>query len=79
MTTMNLHAVIDENGRLRLDIPTNLPAGAVELDLTVRHVTPRAEEPVASASPAWIELVGKLQWQGDAVGQQRRLRDEWPD
>jgi len=23
------------------------------------------------------DLIGKLQWQGDAVAEQRRLRDEW--
>ena len=23
------------------------------------------------------DLTGKLQWQGDAVAQQRRMRDEW--
>ena len=23
------------------------------------------------------DLVGKLQWKGDAVAEQRRLRDEW--
>ncbi len=23
------------------------------------------------------DLAGKLQWQGDAVAQQRRIRDEW--
>lgn len=40
----------------------------------------------ASASPVkndkkslydFSDLAGKLQWQGDAVAQQRRIRDEW--
>lgn len=25
----------------------------------------------------FTDLVGKLQWQGDAVTEQRRMRDEW--
>jgi len=27
----------------------------------------------------FLDLAGKLEWQGDAVAEQRAIRDEWPE
>lgn len=41
------------------------------------------QAPAAPAKNGWqpkydfSDLAGKLQWRGDAVAEQRRLRDEW--
>ena len=60
------------DGRLRLDVPVQLPAGAVELVLVVGSA-PRPN----GQKYNFTDVVGKLQWQGDAVEEQRKLRDEW--
>ncbi len=81
MTTINLHAVIDEHGRLKLDVPTGLPAGEVELEVKLKPSRGGMES--CSRSGATVvemdSMIGRLQWSGDAVREQRRLRDEWSD
>jgi len=73
--TLKLKSHVDRDGHLRLDVPTALPTGEVELVLTI--------EPVAAIVPReqgydFSDLAGRLRWSGDAVGAQRALRDEWP-
>jgi hypothetical protein len=60
------------DGRLRLDVPVELPAGAVELVLVVGGPS----HPNGSKYD-FADVVGKLEWQGDALEEQRKLRDEW--
>lgn len=69
METLKVNANIDINGRLRLDVATNLPAGNIELVIVM-------DKPKVLAYD-FLDLVGKLNWQGDAVRTQRALRDEW--
>jgi hypothetical protein len=69
METLKVNATIDTDGHLRLDVPTNLPSGRVELVIVLN----KPKELPYSFS----DLVGKLNWQGDAVRTQRALRDEW--
>jgi hypothetical protein len=59
-------------GRLRLDVPVELPAGTVELVLVVGGPS----QPNGSKYN-FTGVVGRLEWQGDALGEQRKLRDEW--
>jgi len=73
--TLRLKSRVDRDGHLRLDVPTALPTGEVELVLMI--------EPVAATVPHeqgydFSDLAGRLRWSGDAVGAQRALRDEWP-
>ena len=63
---------VGPDGRLRLDVPVELPAGAVELVLVVSS-TPQPN----GSKYDFAGVVGKLQWQGDALKEQRKLRDEW--
>jgi hypothetical protein len=59
-----------ENGRVRSPELQKLPATAHVL-ITLLHKT--AEKVPYNFS----ELSGRLKWKGDAVEEQRKLRDEW--
>jgi len=72
MQVVKTKGEVGADGRLRLDVPVELPAGAVELVLVVGS-TPRPN----GQKYNFTDVVGKLQWQGDAVEEQRKLRDEW--
>ena len=73
MKTFTLTGTIDTDGHLRLDVSTQLPPGQVELVLVV-HPKSQDEKPKRYDFSA---LVGKLNWRGDAVAEQRALRNEW--
>jgi hypothetical protein len=74
MKTLTLTGKIDANGHLRLDIPTHLPPGEVELVLVINAASSR---PASSLKYDFSALAGKLQWQGDAIATQRAIRNEW--
>ena len=63
---------IGVDGRLRVDIPVELPAGPVELVMVLGGVPPSN-----GTKYNFSDLAGRLQWKGDAVREQRILRDEW--
>lgn len=70
METLKLTTKIDPDGHLRLDLPTNLPAGEVELVIVVHEASQKKRYDFS-------DLVGKLTWKGDALAVQRALRDDW--
>jgi hypothetical protein len=70
MQVVKTKGQVGSDGRLRLDVPVELPAGTVELILVV-------SEPPRPNGYDFAGVVGKLEWQGDAVEEQRKLRDEW--
>jgi len=67
------HAEVGSDGTLRLDLRTELPAGPVDVIVTLEPI-PRSPN---GAKYDFADLSGKLKWQGDAVAVQRKLRDEW--
>ena len=69
---MKTKGEVGNDGRLRLDVPVELPAGTVELVLVVGS-TPQPN----GQKYDFADVVGKLEWQGDALEEQRKLRDEW--
>jgi hypothetical protein len=69
---LNVHGKIDADGKLRLDVPTSLPAGEADVALTIR-----AGSPANEAAARIAKLAGQLRWSGDAVAAQREIRDEW--
>ena len=72
MQVVKTKGQVGSDGRLRVDVPVELPAGAVELVLVV------SEPPRPNGSKFdFSGVVGRLEWQGDAVEEQRKLRDEW--
>jgi hypothetical protein len=71
MQTLKLKSRVDRDGHLRLDVPTALPTGEVELVLVIESVAaavPRKE------SYDFSDLAGRLRWSGDAIEQQRASR-----
>jgi hypothetical protein len=72
MQVVKTKGQVGSDGRLRLDVPVELPAGTVELILVV-------SEPVRPNGSKYdfAGVAGRLEWQGDAVEEQRKLRDEW--
>lgn len=71
MRTLTTRTHIDADGHLRLEVPTDLPSGEVELVLVI--------QPAASSQSAPYEfrdLAGALKWTGDALAAQRAIRDE---
>lgn len=73
MKVVKVKGKIGSDGHLRLDLPTQLPAGPVELVVVVGFVPQEAD----GLKYNFADLSGKLSWQGDAVAVQRRLRNEW--
>jgi hypothetical protein len=70
MQVVNTKGEVGPDGRLRLDVPVELPAGTVELVLVV------SEPPRPDGSKFdFSGVVGRLEWQGDAVEEQRKLRN----
>lgn len=74
MEVLKLTTEIDETGQLKIDLPTNLEAGKVDLVVIVNPLTEKAKE---QNNYDFSDLKGTLSWQGDAVATQRQLRDEW--
>jgi hypothetical protein len=74
MEVLKLTSTIDSSGQLRLDIPTTLSSGNVDIVVILNPTTAKVR-----SNPAYdfSDLVGRLNWQGDAVAMQRTLRDEW--
>lgn len=74
MEVLQLTTTVDESGHLRLDIPTQLAPGQVNIVLVLNPVVAsQAQKPNYDFS----DLIGRLTWEGDAVATQRALRDEW--
>lgn len=74
MEVLKFTTTIDESGNLRLDIPTALSSGQVDI---VVILNPSSSESGQKPAYDFSDLAGQLEWQGDAVSMQRTLRDEW--
>jgi hypothetical protein len=70
MRTLQISTKTDRDGHLRLDMP--LARSVVDISVIVVM----AEVPNQGRYDC-SDLVGKLAWRGDAVTEQRRLREEW--
>lgn len=71
MRTLKFKSHIGDDGHLRLDVPTNLPEGDVELVLVIESVSTQ------KSRYDFSDLAGQLRWAGDALAEQRTLRNEW--
>lgn len=57
METVKLSAHIDPDGHLRLDLPTHLPTGEIELIIVMRRP--------GQTHHHFSDLLGKLAWKGN--------------
>ena len=69
MQVVKTKGKVGNDGRLRLDVPVELPAGTVDLVLVV-GVSPQPN----GSKYNFAGVVGRLEWQGDALKEQRNLR-----
>ncbi|MBV6494792.1 MAG: hypothetical protein LDLANPLL_02829 [Turneriella sp.] len=61
----------DKNGEFEVRLKSSRPNSRVEAVVIV------AEEMPQTSKPDILKFFGKMQWQGDALTEQRQLRDEW--
>ena len=74
---MNVVRKIIENtsDKITIELPEEYQNKKVEV-----IVLPLEEGPATEEKPKkydFLEFFGKMKWEGDAVGEQRKLRDEW--
>jgi hypothetical protein len=74
MEVIQLTTIVDSSGHLHLDIPTQLDPGEVSIVLVINPVVASKDQ---NLKYDFSDLVGRLNWPGDAVTPQRVLRDEW--
>ncbi|WP_414552405.1 hypothetical protein [Anabaena sp. CCY 0017] len=74
MEVLKLTTKTDESGCLNLNIPTHLEAAEVNVVIVVNPVS-SVQKPIFKYD--FSDLVGQLNWQGNAVTMQRNLRNEW--
>lgn len=63
---------IESNGHLHLDVQTQLPAGEADVALTIS-----ASDVAKNNRYEFSDIAGRLAWRGDAVAEQRGIRNEW--
>lgn len=73
MEIIEVTTIIDETGYLNLDLLTQVPPGKVKIKVIIQPII----EAVTRPNYDFFDLISQLAWQGDAVAQQRALRDEW--
>lgn len=71
MKTIQINTTTDRDGHLRLDMPLAQSA----MDIRVTIVMDDISRPKGKYDCS--DLVGKLKWQGNAVKEQRSIREEW--
>jgi len=74
---MNVVRKIIENtsDTITIELPKEYQNKKVEVIVLPLEEAPVAEEKRKKYD--FSDLVGKLKWEGDAVAEQRKLRDEW--
>ena len=72
MKTLQISTRTGPDGHLRIDMPLARPAAELSVIIVMEGGTsPRKCQYDCS------DLAGRLRWRGDAVGEQRKLRDQW--
>jgi hypothetical protein len=69
---INVQGHIDADGHLRLDLPTGLPTGDAEIAVTIAPKNGNT-----SGLYDFSQIAGRLKWAGDALLEQRGMRNEW--
>ena len=71
MERLKIHAKVNADGHLKIDVPTTLRGGDVDVILLIKSKNkPRKKYDFS-------DLTGRLSWNGNALQTQRALRNEW--
>jgi len=78
METLKLKALVKKNGHITIDIPTGYKTGEVELVIVLNRVLGNDNvQELSDNKYDFSKFSNKLKWKGDAIKEQRKLRDEW--
>jgi hypothetical protein len=80
MITINLKQKTKKNGHLVIDVPTTLIDKNVDIVLVIqeKEETPKnSQEKKTKKKYDFSHLYGKLEWKGDALAEQKKIRSEW--
>ncbi len=81
MITINLKQRTKKNGHLVLDVPTTLIEKNVEVILVIQENKEGSpennKEKKTKKKYNFSHLYGKLEWKGDALAEQKKIRSEW--
>ena len=81
MLTLTFRKKTKNNGHLVIDIPTNLMDKDVEVVMTIQEQNDTPTKKSSGENPEikydFSQLLGKLEWKGDALFEQKKLRSEW--
>ena len=81
MITINLKQKTQKNGHLVIDVPTTLIDKNVDVILVIQEKEETSqtnnEERKTKKKYDFSHLYGKLEWKGDALAEQKKIRSEW--
>lgn len=78
MITINLKHKTKRNGHLVIDVPTTLINKNVDITLVIQEKEEASNnEERKTKKYDFSHVYGKLQWKGDALTEQKKLRAEW--
>jgi hypothetical protein len=72
MKTLHINTKTDLDGHLRLDMPLAQPQTELSIIIVMAGTVPKQKRRYDCS-----DLAGRLKWHGDAVSEQRKLRDQW--
>lgn len=78
MEALKLNVHIGEDGKIIVDTPLkNCDAELLVLLDKQTIITRPTDEKISANKYDFSDLVGKLQWKGDFLEEQKKIRDEW--
>lgn len=79
MITINLKEKTNTKGNLLINVPTRLIDKEVEIVLVIQETKePIQEEKIIKKRKIdFSHLYGKLEWKGNALEEQKKIRSEW--
>lgn len=82
METIKLKTKVEKNGNITLNIPTKFQNSEIEMIIIMNELPLKKKEENNNKTTDrnkydFSKFSNKLNWQGDAVKEQRKLRDEW--
>jgi hypothetical protein len=80
MITINLKQKTKKNGHLVIDVPTTLIDKNVDIVLVIQEKEETSLKNIEDRKTKkydFSHLYGKLEWKGDALAEQKKIRSEW--
>jgi hypothetical protein len=74
METLTFRSRPCRSGTIKIKIPRNLAKKELDMVVVINEVQQEKKKP---GKYNFTDLSGKLEWKGDAVCEQRRMRREW--